>query len=118
MIWQTAPLKPQIDAGSVKPIAALTAKRIRGFEDVPTVGETLLPGFDSSAWFGVLAPAGTPNEVVDRLAAALAKGLRDEQLQARLRDLAVEPETIGPDEFQYIIASDLARWQKVINSLK
>lgn len=118
MIWQTAPLKPQIVAGTIKPIAALTAKRIDDFPNIPTLSETLLPGFDSSAWFGILAPAGTPKPIIDRLYQALSRQMKAPQVQARLRGLALEPATSGPDEFRKVIVDDLARWRKVLVQLQ
>ena len=118
MIWQVAPLKPQIEAGTIKPIAALTAKRISSFPDVPTLAETLLPGFDSSAWFGILAPANTPAPIVQRLHDALVKATSNESVKERLRVLALEPETLGPDEFRKVIADDLVRWRKVLVAMK
>lgn len=114
MIWQTAPLKPQIEAGSIKPIAALTAKRIDDFPNVPTLSETLLPGFDSSAWFGILAPAGTPAPIINRLHDALLRQMKAPEVQERLRGLALEPATDGPAEFRKIITDDLVRWRKVL----
>ena len=118
MIWQVAPLKPQIEAGTIKPIAALTAKRISSFPNVRTLAETLLPGFDSSAWFGILAPANTPAPRVQRLRDALVKAMSNESVEERLRGLALEPETLGPDEFRKVIADDLERWRKVLVAMK
>lgn len=118
MIWQTAPLKPQIEAGTVKAIVALTAKRIDDFPNVPTLSETLMPGFDSSAWFGILAPAGTPKPIVKRLYESLLSAMKKPEVDARLRGLALEPATLGPDEFKKVIADDLARWRKVLVAMK
>jgi tripartite-type tricarboxylate transporter receptor subunit TctC len=114
MIWQTAPLKPQIDAGTVKPVSALTAKRIEGFPDVPTLAETSIPGFDSSAWFGILAPAKTPAPVLKRLQESLDRAMKNPAVQERMRSLALAPESIGPDGFRKVISDDLERWRKVL----
>ena len=118
MIWQTAPLKPQIEAQTIKPIAALTAKRIADFPNVPTLSETLLPNFNSSAWFGILAPAGTPKPIVDRLYQALLRQIKAPDVQERLRNLALEPATEGPDAFRQVITNDVARWRKVLAQMQ
>jgi tripartite-type tricarboxylate transporter receptor subunit TctC len=117
MIWQTTPLKPQVDAGTVKPIAALTLKRIDGYPNVPTLAETLLPGFDSSAWFGILAPAKTPAPIVKRLHEALLNAMKKPEVEKRMRELALEPETFGPDQFRKIISDDLERWRTVLQAI-
>jgi len=117
MIWQAAPLKPQVEAGTIKPIAALSAERISSFPNVPTLSETLLPGFDSSAWFGIFAPAGTPDAIIKRLHDSLAVAMNDEPTRERFR-LALEPESIGPDEFRTLIAEDLEKWRKVLQAVQ
>ena len=118
MIWQAAPLKPQVEAGTIKPIAALSAERISSFPNVPTLSETLLPGFDSSAWFGIFAPAGTPDAIIKRLHDSLAVAMNDEPTRERFRGLALEPESIGPDEFRKLIAEDLEKWRKVLQAVQ
>jgi tripartite-type tricarboxylate transporter receptor subunit TctC len=118
MIWQTAPLKPQIDAGTVKPISALTLKRIDGFPNVPTLAETLLPGFDSSAWFGILAPAKTPAPILKRIYGSLQHAMSKPEVRSRMHELALEPETIGPEQFRKVITDDLEQWRAVLAAIK
>ena len=118
MIWQVSPLKAQIAAGTIKPIAALSASRISSFPDVPTIAETLLPGFDSSAWFGLLAPAGTPKPIVERLYHSLEGALRSPDIAARFDKLGLERADVGPAKFRQIIIEDLKRWRPVIEATK
>jgi tripartite-type tricarboxylate transporter receptor subunit TctC len=113
-----SPLKPHIASGAVKPIASLSATRIASFPDVPTLAETLLPGFDSSAWFGVLAPAGTPKPIVERLHASVKRALDTAEVAKRFDGLGLERADAGPAKFREIIAQDLKRWRPVIDSTK
>lgn len=116
MIWQVSPLKAQIAAGTIKPIAALSTSRIASFPDVPTIAETLLPGFDSSAWFGLLAPAATPKPIVERLYRSLEGALQSPDIASRFDKLGLERADVGPAKFREIIVQDLKRWRPVIES--
>src|SRR6185369_8234251 len=68
----------------LRPIAVTTPKRFRGLPDVPTIAESGYLGYDFSSWFGILAPAGTPKPIIDRLNAEIVKALKDPNVQARL----------------------------------
>ena len=118
MIWQVSPLKPHIASGAIKPIVALSASRIASFPDVPTLAETLLPGFDSSAWFGVLAPRGTPRSIIERLYKSLTAAMDAPEIKNRFEKLGLERADVGPDQFREVIVRDLKRWQPVIKSTK
>lgn len=118
MIWQVTPLQSQIKAGTVKPVAALSATRIATVPMVPTLAETLLPGFDSSAWFGVLAPANTPAGVIDRLHAALASAMNSQTIKERFRNLDLEPANLGPEEFRTLIGRDIEKWRQVLQTVQ
>ena len=118
MIWQVSPLKPHIASGAVKPIAALSAARIATFPDVPTIAETLLPGFDSNAWFGVLAPAGTPKPLVERLYKAVRMAMASPDMVRQFTNQGLEPADVGPEEFRQVIARDLKKWRPVVESAK
>jgi tripartite-type tricarboxylate transporter receptor subunit TctC len=116
MIWQVSPLKPHIASGAVKPIAALTASRIAGFPNVPTLAETLLPGFDSSAWFGVLAPAGTPRPIVQRLHRSVRQAMAAPEVAKQFDNLGLEAADVGPEQFRAVIVRDLERWRPVVKA--
>jgi tripartite-type tricarboxylate transporter receptor subunit TctC len=114
MIWQISPLKPHILSGAVKPIAALSAQRIEGFPDVPTISETLLPGFDSNAWFGVLTTAGTPKPVVERLHQSIRAAMKAPAVVNQFHNLGLEAADLGPDAFRETIVRDLKKWKPVV----
>jgi tripartite-type tricarboxylate transporter receptor subunit TctC len=118
MIWQVSQLKPHILAGEIKPIASLSASRIEGFPDVPTVAETVLPGFDSSAWFGLLTTGGTPKAVVSRLHQSLRVAMKSEKVAGQFKNLGLEAADIGPEEFRKIIVDDLKKWRPVVQQTK
>lgn len=118
MIWQVSPLKPYIASGAVKPIAALSASRISTFPNVPTIAETLMPGFDSSAWFGVLAPAGTPKPVIERLYRSIRVAMASPPVVKQFANLGLEAADVGPGGFREIIARDLKKWRPVVEATK
>ena len=118
MIWQVSPLKPHIASGAVKPIAALSAARIASYPDVPTLAETLLPGFDSNAWFGVLAPAGTPTPIVDRLYSSVKTAMATPDVSKQFENLGLERADVGPAAFREVIANDVKKWRPVVEVAK
>jgi tripartite-type tricarboxylate transporter receptor subunit TctC len=118
MIWQVSPLKAHIDSGAVKPIAALSANRIAAFPGVPTIAETLLPGFDSNAWFGVLVPAGTPKPVIERLHRSVRLAMAQPEVAKQFANLGLEPADVGPEEFRQTIERDLKKWRPVVQQAK
>ena len=104
----------QIKAGKLVAFAVTSAQRVPMLPDVPTVAEAGLPGYDSTGWFGVVAPAGTPAPIVARLNAAINAALGDAQIQASLRALGVEPAPGTPEAFDGYIRSETKKWAKVI----
>jgi len=91
-----------------------SAKRSTVIPEIPTIAEAGVPGYEVVQWFGILAPAGTPREVVTRLHTASVRALQDAQVKSRF--LADGGETVGnsPEEFANIIRSDLAKWGKLV----
>lgn len=104
-----------IRAGSVRPLAVASRARMAALPDVPTFIEAGVPGFVTGAWFGVFAPAGTPDPAVRRIAAAMA-GMTGPggSLLARLGELGAEPLTSTPEEFAAFVVSETARWAEVV----
>ena len=98
----------------LRPIAVTTPKRFRGLPDVPTIAEAGYPGYDFSSWFGILAPAGTPKPIVDKLNAEILKALKDPGVQARLTDYEIYGST--PDEFGAFIRKDIEKTAKIIEA--
>lgn len=105
-----------IRGGTVKALAVTTAQRWPGLPDVPTMAEAGVPGYDVSAWFGLLAPAKTPPAVVDALHRALVAILKEEPVRARLAELGAEPGGNDPDAFGRQIEADVKKWAKVVEA--
>jgi tripartite-type tricarboxylate transporter receptor subunit TctC len=104
-----------IKDGRLRALAVTTARRADALPDVPTVAE-FLPGYDSSAFYGIGAPKGTPAAIVDTLNKEINTGLADPALQARLADLGSSPFAGSPDDFGKLVAGETEKWAKVIKS--
>jgi tripartite-type tricarboxylate transporter receptor subunit TctC len=102
-----------IRAGKLRALAVTTAARSVVLPDIPTVSE-FLPGYESSAWFGIGAPANTPTEIIERLNEAVNAGLADPELKRRLADLSGTPLVCSPAEFGKFMADEIDKWAKVI----
>ncbi|WP_287143423.1 tripartite tricarboxylate transporter substrate binding protein [Achromobacter sp.] len=114
----TPGLLPHAQAGSIRIIAVGSAQRLSVLPDVPTVAEQGFPGFESSQWFGLLAPAGTPAPVVERLHQAAVKALQSDAVRSRLAHDASEPSGAGPAEFAAFIDAEEKRWGKVVKDAR
>ncbi len=112
MIGNLPPWSAQIKAGKVKALAVTSAKRHPSLPDVPALGETL-PGFETVAWFGVLAPANTPKAVVDRVNALVNQALEQPDVKARFDTLLCDPAPGTSESFAARVSSDVARWKKL-----
>ena len=99
--------------GRLHALAVTTATRAALLPDVPTVGE-FVPGYVASGWYGIVAPAGTPGTVIDKLSKQILAGVADPKLRARLLTLGVVPVPRPPAEFGKFIADETAKWEKVI----
>ena len=108
------PYVPQVKAGKVRAIAVSTTHRSPAVPDVPTVAEAGVPGYDSGAWFGLVAPANTPKDIVDKLSRETARILKLPDVSARLADLGAEAVGGTPEQFAAHIKSEIAKWAKVI----
>lgn len=114
--YSFAPLSavPQVRSGELKPLAVSTAERSETFPDVPTVSEAGVPGFEATAWYAMLAPAGTPKEIVDKLNAAINTALRSETFKKQAAAFELTPAG-GTSEFLgEKIKSEIARWGDVV----
>ena len=98
----------------LRAIAVTTPKRFRGLPDVPTIAELGYPGYDFSSWFGILAPAGTPKPVIDRLQSEVAKALKDPGVQSRLGDYEIFGSTA--EEFGVFIKAEIEKTGKLIQA--
>ena len=102
-----------VKGGRMKALAVSGSKRSPLAPEVPTVGETV-PGFDVTVWFGILAPAGTPREIVQRLNAESTKIINSPEVTDRFVKQGVEPRTGTPEQFGDMVKSEVVRWAKVI----
>jgi len=110
-----APAIPIIQAKRVRPLAALTEKRLRILPDVPTAREQ---GVDlvTPQWYGMLAPAGTPRPIVDRLVAELHKAVQSPDLKSRFEASGIDTATSTPEQFTELIRSEIVRYAKIIKA--
>ena len=107
---------PHVQAGKLRAIAVSTLKRSPVAPEIPTVAESGLPGFEVSVWFAVLAPAGTPREITDRLNRTLVKALQAQDTRERLATQGAEPIGNTPEQFTAQIKADLVKWAKVVKA--
>lgn len=107
---------PHIKAGTVRALAVTSARRVKGFENIPTIAESGVPGFDVASWQAVHAPAGTPPEIVARLASEIAKAIEMPDVRARLDGLGLEPSGMPPAQFADFNRKELAKWANVVKS--
>lgn len=111
------PAVPHIRAGSLRALAVTAGKRHAAFPELPTVAEAGLPGFDVSAWFGLLVPAGTPTEAVRRLETETAKVLATSAMRERLSQLGFEVDGRGAAQYAAHIQTEAARWTPIIRAI-
>ena len=105
-----------IKAGKLRALAVTGNKRVPALPDVPTLSETAVPGFNAISWIGMLAPAATPKDVVDKIAADVRAVLADEEVKARIIALGGVPRATTPQEFGKLISDDRQRYAQVIRS--
>ena len=110
------PLIPHIKQGKLRPIAVGSAKRIPALPDVPTVAEAGIPGFETSQWYGILAPAGTPDAIVRKLSAEINRILKSPEVVERMTADGSVPQGSTPEEFAKFIAAEQKRWGQVVKA--
>ena len=103
-----------VRAGKMKALAVSTAQRSALAPEVPTVAEAGVPGYELAVWFGVLAPAGTPRDIVARLNAEIVKLLNSPEVKDRFAKQGVEVRTSTPEQFGEFLRAEVARWAKVV----
>jgi len=114
MFSNVLPALPAIRSKRLRPLAITSTKRSSLLPDVPTVAEAGLPGFNVETLYGMVAPAGTPRSVVERLNTALVKGMSSPEVHERIRSGGSEVVTSTPEEFGKVIKVETAKWTKVI----
>lgn len=105
---------PHVKSGALKILAVGNAKRAAALPDTPTIAEAGVAGFETSGWFGVMAPAKVPAEVVTRLHKELAAVLADPGVRERMNQIGIEPTIMTPDQFGAFIKAEIPKWAQVI----
>jgi len=103
-----------LKSGQLLALAITSTRRLPALPDVPTAAEAGLKGFESAAWFGFLAPRGTPRAPIDRLNREIAAAVADPVVRTRFTDFGAEPIASTPEEFGRYISSEVARWREII----
>jgi tripartite-type tricarboxylate transporter receptor subunit TctC len=109
-----APVKPLVEAGMLRVLAAGTRKRVSYLPEIPTAAEAGLPGYEVTTWFALFAPAGTPRPVVEWLNAAVREMNADPAAVRRLTDVNIDPMSMTVDEFGALVKADAAKWERII----
>jgi tripartite-type tricarboxylate transporter receptor subunit TctC len=111
-----SPLIPHIQSGAIRPVAITTLKRTAVLPEVPTVAESDFPGFEAMTWHALVAPAGTPKEIVAALHAATAATVNDPDVRKALTDLGVDVVGGTPDELRAYLKSEIPKWAEVVKT--
>ncbi len=109
-------IQSQVKAGNVRAVAVSTARRTAALPDVPTADEQGLKGYDANTNGGMLAPAGTPKAIVDKLNAEINAALKMPDVRAKLEAAGIEIQGGSPQDYAALIKSDLAKWAKVVKA--
>jgi len=110
-------LLPMVTAGKLRALAVTGPQRVAILPNVPTVSEAL-PGFEATGWFGVFAPKGTPEPVVEKLSAEILQALKDPRVVQRLHDLGGTPMPLNSAQLKALVGAESAKWHKVIKDNK
>lgn len=105
----------QVQSGALRALASTGRERTAVAPNLPTVAEAGLPGFDTNIWFGIMAPAGTPDEVIEKLAAAIKTAVVSDPVKTAFAAQSVDPLSGGPQEFRDWVASETRKWNGVID---
>ncbi len=115
VMWESLnSISPHARSGKVKALAVSGARRSPGFPDLPTIDEAGVPGYDAGTWTGVIAPAGLPRPVLDKLNAAVNAAIRSPLFVERFASIGDEPAGGTPEEFAELIRRDSAKWADVV----
>lgn len=113
MFDSTASALPHIQSGRVRVLGITTAYRMAALPDVPTLAETVLPGFAAAGWSGIVAPTGTPETIIRKINRDVVALLREQAVAERIAALAGIPDPTTPEEFAAFIQSEIAKWGEV-----
>lgn len=117
MLFDNIPsVQPQVNSGKMKALAVTSAKRSPAMPNVPTFAEAGLAGFEANSWWAILAPAGTPKEIIVRLNAEVVKALNDAGIRERFVGLGADPATGTPEECSAHIKGEVAKWAAIVKA--
>jgi tripartite-type tricarboxylate transporter receptor subunit TctC len=105
---------PLVSSGKLRALAVSSPKRSPRLPDVPTLAETVVPGYEAFEWNGMLVPAKTPKEITDKLQRAVVEVLKEDEVQKRLSDLGAQPVGSTPEEFAAFLKEEDAKWGEVV----
>ena len=105
---------PHVQSGRLRGLAVTTEKRSPAAPQIPTIAEAALPGYAVTTWHGLLAPAGTPREIVNRLSSEAAKALQSADMRDRFAAQGVDPVSSTPEQFSAMMKTELEKWRRVI----
>ncbi len=108
--------KPHIQSGRLRALGVTGAKRAPGADSIPTIAEAGVPGYEAVQWYGVLAPAGTPRDIITKLHAGVVRALQNPEVRQRLLNDGAEPVGSSPEEFTAYLRAETAKWAKVIQA--
>jgi len=118
MFSSVVAILPHIKAGKLRGLATTGAKRLASLPELPTLAESGLPGYEASSWYGILAPAGTPRDIVMKLNAELSKALEQPEVKGSLLAEGAEPAGGSPEAFAAHIRAEKERLGKLIRDAK
>lgn len=117
VMFDNAPsVMPHIKGGKLKAIAVTSSKRTPALPNVPTIAEAGLPGFEASSWFGLLAPAGTPKEIIDKLSGQIQKMVQTPEMKERMASQGADGVGNTPEQFAAHIKAEIDKWAKVVKA--
>jgi len=109
-------IAPHVKAGSLRGIAVTTTKRSGTFSEFPTIDESGLAGYDAATWGGILAPAGTPKEVVAKLNASINAALKMDDVRAKLQGAGIDIQGGTPEQFGNVIKAEVEKWGRIVKA--
>jgi tripartite-type tricarboxylate transporter receptor subunit TctC len=105
---------PHVRAGTLRALGTASLTRLPSAKDIPTIAEAGVPGFEASQWYGLIAPAGTPKDIVAKMNAEIAKAMNDKQVAETLDRDGAESWTMSSDAFRAHIAKEIPRWAEIV----
>jgi tripartite-type tricarboxylate transporter receptor subunit TctC len=109
-------IAPHVKAGSLRGVAVTTLTRSSTLPEIPTIAESGLAGYDAATWGGILAPAGTPREIVAKLNASINAALKMDDVRAKLQGAGIEIQGGTPEQFGNVIKTEVEKWGRIVKA--